>query len=193
MDFHGLTRRRLNCTERPLMRVLGSPIFWPVVVLIATAVCWDLRERRIPNWLTLPFLCAGFCAAPLMHGWAGLKSSLLAAPMVALIAGVFWLMGGLGAGDLKLLTAVAAWVGVRQSLSVLVMTALAGGVVAAVWAIAAGLFMHSLRGVGELLRSFGRQGLRPHEELNLKNPLSRKIPYAPSIAIGTILSFCGKG
>jgi prepilin peptidase CpaA len=46
-----------------------------------------------------------------------------------------------------------------------------------------------MNGTSELLFSFGRRGLRPHPELVLENPLTRKMPYAPAIAIGTIVSF----
>jgi prepilin peptidase CpaA len=46
-----------------------------------------------------------------------------------------------------------------------------------------------IKGTGDLLFSFKARGTRPHPELVLSNPLARKMPYAPAIAIGTMLSF----
>jgi prepilin peptidase CpaA len=40
-----------------------------------------------------------------------------------------------------------------------------------------------------LIFGFKKRGFHPHSELVLSNPLTRKMPYAPAIAIGTIFSF----
>jgi prepilin peptidase CpaA len=60
---------------------------------------------------------------------------------------------------------------------------------ALLWAIAGGFVGELFSGTGELLFSIRKRGLRPHPELVLNNPLTRKMPYAPAIAIGTIVSF----
>jgi prepilin peptidase CpaA len=44
-------------------------------------------------------------------------------------------------------------------------------------------------GSGELIFGLGKRGLRPHPDLVLSNPLALKMPYAPAIAIGTLVSF----
>ena len=60
---------------------------------------------------------------------------------------------------------------------------------ALIWAIAGGFVGELFSGTGELLFSIPKRGLRPHPEMVLNNPLTRKMPYAPAIAIGTIVSF----
>jgi prepilin peptidase CpaA len=92
-------------------------------------------------------------------------------------------------GDLKLGAAIGAWIGPSQLLFALVLTAIAGGVMALVWAAAGGFMGELFQGTGDLLAGFGRRGLRPHPDLVLSNPKTRKMPYAPAIAIGTIISF----
>jgi prepilin peptidase CpaA len=57
------------------------------------------------------------------------------------------------------------------------------------WAISGGFVGELLSGTGDLLFSIRKRGLRPHPELVLENPLTRKMPYAPAIAIGTLISF----
>jgi prepilin peptidase CpaA len=67
--------------------------------------------------------------------------------------------------------------------------ALAGGVMALCWAAAGGFLGQLFGSTGDLLAGFGKRGLRPHPELVLDNPKARKMPYAPAIAIGTLVSF----
>jgi prepilin peptidase CpaA len=66
---------------------------------------------------------------------------------------------------------------------------MAGGVIAVTWAAAGGFLGELFQGTGDLILGFGKRGLRPHPELVLTNPMTRKMPYAPAIAIGTIFSF----
>lgn len=106
--------------------------------------------------------------------------------------GVFCFMGGMGMGDLKLCAAVGAWIGPSQLGVALVGTGLVGGVMAICWALAGGFLMETFRGAGDVLFGLLRRGIRPHQSLVLDNPLARKMPYAPAIAIGTLCSFLSR-
>jgi prepilin peptidase CpaA len=165
---------------------------WPTVIVVAIATVTDLRSRRIPNWLVLPFLALGPVVSCLSHGWHGLEQSLLGVLTAIAVMGIFCYLGGMGMGDLKLCAAVGAWIGPSQLFAALVVMALVGGVMAVGWALAGGFLKEALRGMGDLLSGFRKRGLRPHDTLVLDNPLTRKMPYAPAIAIGTILSFLGR-
>ena len=92
-------------------------------------------------------------------------------------------------GDVKLCAAIGAWIGPSQLLLALVFMGLAGGVMALGWAIRGGFLKESLSGTADLIFGFRKRGFRPHATLVLTNPAARKMPYAPAIAIGTILSF----
>ena len=100
--------------------------------------------------------------------------------------------GGMGMGDLKLCAAIGAWIGPSQLVMLLVMMAFAGGVMALCWAAATGYFSTLVKGAGDLIFGFGKRGLRPHPTLVLDNPAVPKMPYAPAIAIGALLSFFAK-
>jgi prepilin peptidase CpaA len=166
-----------------------SIALWPTLAVLAVATFTDLRSRRIPNWLVFPFLLAGFVVSGALHGWAGIGHSLAGMALGALLFGVLCALGGMGMGDVKLVAAIGAWIGSAQLLIALVLTAMAGGVMAICWAVAGGFLGELFRGTGQLLLGFGKRGLRPHPELVLSNPLTRKMPYAPAIAIGTLFSF----
>jgi prepilin peptidase CpaA len=159
------------------------------MIVLAIATVTDLRSRRIPNWLVLPFMIAGICVSGWLHGWPGIGRSLSGLALGASLLGVLYWLGGMGMGDLKLCAAIGAWIGPAQLLFALVITSMAGGIMALCWAAAGGFLGELFQGTSDLIFGVGKRGLRPHPELVLSNPLSRKMPYAPAIAIGTIFSF----
>ena len=168
---------------------MHSIAWWPTCAVMAVASFTDLRTMRVPNWLVFPYMLAGMAVAIWAHGWHGAAQSLGGFALGAAIFGLLFCLGGMGMGDVKLCAAVGAWVGPSQLMIALVITGLAGGVMALAWAAARGLLGKMFAGSGELIVGFGKRGLRPHEEMVLSNPKAHKIPYAPAIAIGTLVSF----
>lgn len=168
---------------------MNSVAWWPTLIVLAIATFTDLRSRRIPNWLVLPFMVAGICVSGWLHGWAGIVQSLSGLALGALLLGILYLLGGMGMGDLKLCAAIGAWIGPMQLLFALVITSMAGGIMALCWAAAGGFLGELFQGSSDLIFGFAKRGFRPDPELSLSNPRARKMPYAPAIAIGTIFSF----
>jgi prepilin peptidase CpaA len=168
---------------------MHSIAWWPTLIAVTIATVCDLRSRRIPNWLVLPFLLAGIVVSTLTGGWSGLGQSVLGLSIAGLLLGFFYFLGGMGMGDVKLCAAIGAWIGPQQLGTALVVMGVAGGVMAVLWAARGGYLKESLSGAGDLILGVGKRGLRPHSTLLLTNPAARKMPYAPAIAIGTIFSF----
>jgi prepilin peptidase CpaA len=168
---------------------MHSIAWWPTLAVLAVATYTDLRSRRIPNWLVFPFMAVGILLAAWTHGWHGIGQSLAGLAVGAVLFGIFGLMGGMGMGDVKLCAAIGAWIGPSQLIVALVITGLAGGIMALCWAAAGGFLGDLFKNTGNLLVGFKQRGLRPHPEIVLDNPLARKMPYAPAIAIGTLVSF----
>src|ERR1700733_12302908 len=130
---------------------MHSIAWWPTVVVLAVATLTDLRSRRIPNWLVLPFLVAGVGISTWLHGWSGLEQSLSGLALGALLFGVLCWMGGMGMGDVKLCAAIGAWIGPSQLLTALVITGIAGGIMALCWAVAGGFVGEMFTGAGDLV------------------------------------------
>jgi prepilin peptidase CpaA len=169
---------------------MHSIAWWPTLFVMSLAAGIDLRTRRIPNWLVVPFLLAGlaisfFAPPPGTGPWNGLAGMAVAAAIMTPL----YLLGAMGMGDVKLCAALGAWVGPHQSLFALAFMGLAGGLLALIWAICGGFVSSLCSGAGDLIGGFARHGLRRHETLVLSNPQARSIPYAPAIAVGAILSF----
>jgi prepilin peptidase CpaA len=168
---------------------MNSIAWWPVCAVLSVATFTDLRSRRIPNWLVLPFLLAGIAVSGWMHGWQGIAQSLGGLTLGTVAFGVLAFMGGMGMGDVKLCAAIGAWVGPWQLLIALVVTGLAGGIMAIGWAIYGGFLSELFKGSGDLILGSKKRGTSARPDLVLTNPKTRKMPYAPAIAIGTLVSF----
>jgi prepilin peptidase CpaA len=166
---------------------MHSIAWWPTVIVLGVATFTDLRTRRIPNWLVLPFMVVGLVVSAWFHGWHGLGQSFLGIGLALLLFGVLFFVGGMGAGDVKLAAAIGAWIGPGQLFFALVVTAMAGGLMALGWAAFGGWLKELFNGASDLTFGFGNAAVR--QEMALANPRKRKMPYAPAIAIGTLLSF----
>ena len=166
---------------------MHSFAWWPTLIVLSVATFTDLRNRRIPNWLVVPFMVLGLIASAWLHGWHGLGQSFGGLGLGILLYGFLFWMGGMGAGDVKLAAAIGAWIGPNQLFFALIVTAMAGGLMVFVWALFGGFLKEMFTGAGNL--AFGWKDREMREEMVLTNPLKRKMPYAPAIAIGTLISF----
>ena len=168
---------------------MNSFAWWPTLIVLAVATFTDLRNRRIPNWLVLPFMLAGIAVSGWLHGWHGIGQSFAGLGLGVLIYGFLFWLGGMGAGDVKLCAAIGAWIGPNQLFIALVITAMAGGIMVLCWAAFGGFLKDLFSGAGSVVFGWKERGMHRDPELVLSNPLKRKMPYAPAIAIGTLISF----
>jgi prepilin peptidase CpaA len=168
---------------------MHSIAWWPTLTVLAVATFTDLRSRRIPNWLVLPFMLAGIIVSGWTHGWHGIGQSFYGLGLGALLFGIIFWLGGMGMGDVKLIAAIGAWVGPEQLLVALVITGIVGGIMAICWAVAGGFLGDLFSGTGDIIAGWTERGMRAHSTLVLDNPVTRKMPYAPAIAAGTLMSF----
>lgn len=106
------------------------------VVVIAAAT--DLWKFKVYNALTFPALFSGLAVSAVLGGMTGLASSLLGAALGFGTLVVFFAMGGVGAGDVKLMTALGAWLGPYLILQVFLASALAAGLYALVLVVMRG-------------------------------------------------------
>ncbi|MDE3163800.1 MAG: prepilin peptidase [Acidobacteriota bacterium] len=171
---------------------MHSIALWPSVVVLVVATVTDLRSRRIPNWLVLPFLVVGMAVSAWILGWSGLEKSLEGMGLALLLFGVLAVMGGMGMGDVKLCAALGAWIGPHQMFLALVLTGMMGGLMAIVWAAFGGFLGELFTNSSDVLFGWTKRGMRGNPDLTLKNPRARKMPYAPAIAVGTLLSFLAR-
>lgn len=163
--------------------------WWPTLSVVVIASIADLRFRIVPNWLVFPFMLSGLAVSSYLGGWSGAVWSLLGLALGVAACGVLVALHALGMGDLKLCAAIGCWIGPAQLATSLIFTGLAGGIIGIAWAVYGGFWRELIDNSRDLLLHIGKCGLRAHPEISLRNGEARKMPYAPAIAIGTVMSF----
>ena len=157
------------------------PIVWIALPFILAFACYgEIRERRIPNWLTLGAIALGVGSAIIEGGLAGLADSALGLAIAGGLFLPFCLLGVVGGGDMKLMAAVGAIVGWPMVLRVLCDTCIAGGVIAVAIMAWNGILLTTLANVFRLMVGM------PRKRQGLRNP--PMVPYALAITIGTLVA-----
>ena len=148
---------------------------------IGIAACIDdLRRRQISNWIPASALASGVVLQTVQHGWRGTGSALLGTVAGAGVFLIFYLLGGMGGGDVKLMAGFGALLGAKRLFEAALWTAGCGGIMALV-VIAAGL-------VRDLWTRRASSGNKVAPSADRK---ADSIPYAPAIAAGVWLSLVG--
>ena len=157
------------------------PIVWIALPFILAFACYgEIRERRIPNWLTLGAIALGVGAAVIEGGVEGLKDSALGLAIAGGLFLPFCLLGVVGGGDMKLMAAVGAIVGWPMVLRVLCDTCIAGGVIAVAIMAWNGVLLTTLGNVFKIMVGM------PRKQQGLRNP--PMVPYALAITAGTLVA-----
>jgi prepilin peptidase CpaA len=151
---------------------------------------YDVISRRIPNALTLPAICFGLLLHFRLGGWRQLGSAAAGGLVCGLIFLLFHLAGGMGGGDVKLITAAGCNAGLSLVGPLLILTSLAGGVMALGLALYHRRLKQTLLNMRALVVHHGTVGLAPHPDFNLDNAQALRLPYALAIAAGSALSLC---
>jgi len=107
------------------------PIIFLTGILILSAGI-DFRRQKIPNLITYPSMVIAFSYHGAMRGVDGLLFSLAGLAVGISIFLLPYLMGGMGAGDAKLMGAVGGMIGAKGVLFAFLCTAIVGGVYALV-------------------------------------------------------------
>jgi prepilin peptidase CpaA len=162
------------------------------VVAFAAAV-WDVQTRRIPNWLSLPALACALLLQLCCSGLHAFGTSALAALIAGGIFTAFFLSGGMGGGDVKLIAAIAAGIGLRDVGALLVFTSLVGGAMAAMLALRHGRMRQTMQNLRDLAVHHGHAGFSPHAQWHVQNPRALRLPYAVAIAAGAFLTLSLQG
>ncbi len=151
---------------------------WIAILVGLAATIDDLARRQIANWIPAAALAGGI-------GWQiGTNGFLPGLGYAALgtVAGfcvflIFYLLGGMGGGDVKLMAGFGALLGLTGVLWAAFWTALAGGVIAV-----------AVMGGKALWRR-----IRHQQTEVVDRGLKESIPYAPAITLGVWLALVPKG
>jgi prepilin peptidase CpaA len=158
------------------------------ILLIGLAACvTDFRSRRIPNALTFGSSAAAVVFFGLTNGWAGAAWSTAGWAVGCALFLPWFLLGGMGAGDVKLLAALGAWAGPGNAVWIALYAAIAGGILALIVSLYRGYLGEMLRNLWGLLAFWRVMGVQPHPELTLRTGRGPRLPYAFPITAGAVV------
>ena len=171
--------------------------YWLVSVVLIVAAVIDGIQLKVPNWITFPMIISGWVFSAMTYGMAGegwmvgLGWSLAGTAIGLALLLPAYAIGGMGAGDVKLMAGIGAWVHCRITFYSFCLSAIIGAVIALIMVWRAGkMKKHSGQFVSIL-----------NEIMTVKNPetlatiaAERKstmmlLPYGIPICIGTIVYF----
>ena len=167
----------------PLVAVLLSAI-------VLAAAVFDVRRRRIPNWLTGAGIALGFAAHMYERGAGrGFLFSLSGLAVATSVYMLLYVLRALGGGDSKLMSAAGAFAGWQNWIGIFIVTAILGGVAAIVLAAARGRLRQTLWNTGFVLSEAkrGRPAYLTRKDLDVRTGQGMSLPHGAIIAVSTLI------
>jgi prepilin peptidase CpaA len=164
-----------------------------LLALVLVAAIYDLRERRIPNWLVLAGLILGFGLNAFLFEWAGLRLAAFGMGLAFVIYFPLYAIRGMGAGDVKLMAAIGSLVGPVAWVVIFLFTAILGGLLALILVFSKGRVRKTFANLAFMLREMAcfRPPYARNEELDVKHAKAVGLPHAVSIAVGSGVFLAG--
>lgn len=163
---------------------------WPVLILspvLIIAAVYDIRFQRVPNWLNFSTAAAGVACHTYLGGLNGFILSVEGMFLGIALLVLFFIMGGMGAGDVKLLGAGGAFLGPAGVFAAFLIAGLTGGVYAVASLIKNGRMKNTLSRYGMILKLSlfsGRIAYIPPD----KEECGPELHYAIPIGLGAVLT-----
>lgn len=177
------------------MIVDSLAVAWMVSAVLIVAAVIDGACRRVPNWLTFPFAAAGLIAATSYAGTAGLVSAITGLGLGLLLLLPLYAIGGMGAGDVKLLAALGAWTGPLTLFWSFAVGVVIGGIMAVAMILWSRRWVHHLA----TARTIAHEVIAIHDPVRLselaaeRKPSMLLLPYGIPLTIGAIAYFAWMG
>jgi len=163
----------------------------PLFALLAWAAVSDCAARRIPNWLTYTLILGGLCHSFTAGTGVGPLGSLLGMTVGLALTFVFFAVGAMGGGDVKLLTGVGAWLGPIGVLLVFVVEAVVGMVQAVFQAMAQKRLGIVLRNsavlAGSMAMGQGDGGVATLPDADSPAAMKQALPYSVPALVATLV------
>lgn len=172
-------------------------VYWAVSAFAIIAAYIDGKELRVPNKLTFPMIIMGWIWSSLHYGmtgegwYVGLMWSLAGTAVGIATLLPAYSIGGMGAGDVKMMAAIGAWVHCTITFYAFCVSTIVGAILAIIMIVMA----------GEGRKHFNQFFSILNEISTIKNPEAlaqiaterktsmRLLPYGIPLSIGTVLYF----
>ncbi|MBB5173477.1 A24 family peptidase [Texcoconibacillus texcoconensis] len=156
-----------------------------LIILLVTSVFTDLMYRKIFNFITFPTTLFGFTYHIWESGVDGLLFSGFGFIVGLIVLFVPFFLGGIGAGDVKLLAAIGTLKGASFVFYAFIYTCIAGGMIAMIY------LLKSTRIKQVIARMISVLTLKTESSIkkNAEQYKQQTFPYGVAIFIGTLCSY----
>lgn len=168
---------------------------WVVSVVLVVAAVIDGYKLKVPNWITFPMIISGWIYSGVAFEWEGLGYSLLGTVVGLGLLLPLYAVGGMGAGDVKLLAGVGAWVWSTTTFYAFCLSAVVGGAIA----LAMVLYRRSWAKHRDNFLTIAQEMVTIRDPSQLAQIAAERkssmllLPYGIPIAIGSIAYFAWMG
>jgi prepilin peptidase CpaA len=165
---------------------MNSFLLFFAVLTVTVAALYDIRSRKIPNFITYPSMAISLVYCSLVDGMQGFAFSAGGLILGVTFFLIPYILGGMGAGDAKLMGALGATLGPGGLVNAALIIALAGGVYAVVLLIINRPYCKEfIKRNFLVLRTFAvTRQINPVPVIGQDRPV---LCYGLAIALGTIL------
>lgn len=169
----------------PTLSVVAQAL---LAILTLVAAGFDIRFRRIPNWLVLAGIVAGFAWNSFADGLSGLAHAAEGLGLGFALYFPLYLLRARGAGDVKLLAAVGAIVGPGNCFWVFILTAILGGLIAMLILLLRGRVRHTFFNLSFIMSDLAklRAPYKSSDELDVTTSKGMRLPHGAMIAVGAV-------
>ena len=158
-----------------------TPGLWVLGLVLLIAMWTDMRQRKIPNALLLVASALALLGS-MTAGGVGLASALVGGVVALLVFVVFYAIGAMGAGDVKLMATVGMFMGRADVVGLCITVLIAGGLQSLIWALWQARLQEVLLNTWQAMLSLASGGWRSKTDL----PTVRgSMPYALAIGAGS--------
>lgn len=171
---------------------------WHVKIVSAILIlaAWiDGKELRVPNWITFPMVLSGLVYSTWVGGLGGLGAGLLGMCVGLLTLMPLYAVGGMGAGDVKLMAGIGAWLGWEVTFAAFCVSTIVGAVMAVIMVLWRKSMQHHYSNFLLILSEW--MVIRNPVELSRiaaeRKPKMLLLPYGIPICIGSIGYFIYSG
>lgn len=160
------------------------------LIIVGITALLDIKTNRIPNYITFPAIALGLILNSYFMGLDGFRNALVGMSVGTLLLIVPFALGGMGAGDVKLLAAIGALNGGIFAFHTFLYGAITGGLIAVVILLVKGQLYSVLFNLFCMLRNFSAFIFKRGQRQQIMPWVTNiRFPYGTSIFVGTIAAF----
>ena len=169
---------------------------WPIKLVSAILIlaAWvDGKELKVPNWITFPMVLSGLVYSAVIGD--GISAGLLGMCCGLLCLLPLYSVGGMGAGDVKLMAGIGAWVGWEITFYSFCVSVIVGAIMAVIMVASRGAWKKHYEQFLMILSEWSVIK-NPYELSKIaaeRKPTMFLLPYGIPICIGTICYFMYAG